>query len=360
MSIISVTAPQRRIGDTMDRDRVVWYYRLGGQTLGPVPWTEIEQLTRDTTDATDLLVAQGGDEQWRSAADVLEEHPDLVEEKEPEPEPASEEFESLVEGPGDATALSVEPSAAAQEVLDEAATRRDTGRAAPPAAAAVAGDGFAPEHGLGNWLNQAWTMTIDEIWPWIGAQLLMVGVAMITLGLAVPPLFAGLHMTALKRFRGEKIRSRDVFDGFGQTLEAWGLSLVMMVPAVLLLAPMMILVAVPAMQAEMGASPDEIGMAIGVGAQLLFPVLWALILGVQTIFFYSWPLVADGYGAWESVTRSWEKVRDDFWSHLGLWLILSIISSLGAYICSVGQLLTYPLLPCAQVAAYRWHFRRAR
>jgi hypothetical protein len=120
----------------------------------------------------------------------------------------------------------------------------------------------------------------------------------------------------------------------------------------------MILVAIPAMAAQGGGDMEEIAVGLGVGMQLLMPVLWLLMLGVQTIFFYSWVLVAEDYGAWESVTRSWDRVKQDFWSYLGIWLILSILASIGTYACYIGWFLTYPLLPCGQVAAYMWHFRR--
>lgn len=68
-------------------------------------------------------------------------------------------------------------------------------------------------------------------------------------------------------------------------------------------------------------------------------------------------LVAVGHGSWEAVVLSWEKVRTQFWSYLGMYILLTIIAGIGANLCYVGLLLTWPLLPCATVAAYRWHFR---
>ncbi|MFP4250660.1 MAG: GYF domain-containing protein [Armatimonadota bacterium] len=309
-----------------------WYYRLGGRTLGPVSWAEIEQLTKDAIDAGDLLVARAGDEQWRSAADVIDERadaadqerPEVAAEPEPEPEPARS-----VAAPGRAPA----PAGPAKE--------------------------FTPEHGLGKWIGQAWEMVINEIWAWVGGLLLMMLVAGLTLGITGPPLTAGLYMMALKRYRGEDIRAGSVFEGFSRFGSSWGLALIMMVPMVLLMAPMMILFAIPAMQAQGGGNIEDLALGVTVAAYVLMPAMWLLIMGVQTIFFYSWVLVAEGYRAWESVTMSWEKVGRQFWSYLGTWLVLSILASIGSYACYVGWFLTYPLLPCAQVAAYMWHFRRA-
>lgn len=353
----------------MNRQDAVWYYRLGGQTLGPVAWTDIEQLTRDTIDAQDLLIAQGGDEQWRSAAEVLETNPELAGEAEepaaPAPEPAGD-FEMPPDEPAQWEVLAEKPSPAAGDVLDRAVGVRDTGRApaavvqTPPMDAVSAGayGAFTPEPGLGKWIGQAWEMVINEIWAWVGALLLMMLVSIVTLGIAGPPLTTGLYIMALKRYRGEQISPGDIFAGFSRFLDSWGLALVMMVPALLIMAPVMILFAIPAISASGGGNMEDIAVGIGMGAQFLMPVLWLLILGVQTIFFYSWILVADGRGAWESVTGSWDRVKRDFWSYLGIWLVLSILASAGSYACYIGWFVTYPLMPCAQVAAYMWHFRR--
>lgn len=316
----------------MNREDAIWYYRLGGQTLGPVPWAEIEQLTRDTIDADRLLVAQAGDAEWISVTEALEQHLELAPPSEA-PAPPSEEAPA--------------PAPVA---------------AAPPPAASVsyeARGAFTPEHGLGKWVGQAWEMVIEDVWPWVGAVLLMMLVSGVTLGIAGPPLTAGLYIMALERYRGKQIAAGDVFKGFSRFLESWGLSLLMMIPALLVMAPMMILIAVPIVQAGGGISEDDLAVGMTALVYLLMPVIYLLVLGVQTIFFYSWVLVADGHGAWESVTGSWEKVGTDFWSYLGTWLILSILASLGSYACYVGLLLTWPLLPCSQVAAYMWHFRRA-
>ncbi len=308
----------------MNRDEAAWYYVLGGQTLGPVPWSEIEALTRDSVDAKDLLVARGGDLEWRSAAQMLAETPELA-------------------------AAPQEPAA---PYVAPAAT--------PPVSAVAPGvsGAFVPAHGLGQWLGQAWEMVIGEVWPWVGAVALMMLVSGVTLGIAVPPLTAGLYMMALKRFRGEPIGAGDVFDGFSRFLSSWGLNLVMMVPVVIVMAPLMILVVIPVMSMQGGGEPDRATVALMMSMYALIPAAQVLVLAVQTIFFYSWVLVADGYGAWESVTMSWEKIRENYWSYLGIYVVLSIIASLGSYACYVGLFVTYPLLPCAQVAAYMWHFRR--
>jgi len=310
-------------------------------------------------------VARGGDADWTNAADVATAHPELAEVAEaaaPEAQetaaPAGAGWSAVEESEPaeqDVPWATPEPSAAATEVLGDAAVERDTGRpaATPGAQQPVSAGGMVPQEGLGAWIGQAWQMVTGDIWVWIGAMLLMILVGAATLGIAVPALFVGLYIMALRSFDGREIAAGDLFEGFRRFWSAWGVTLMAMVPAAVLIAPRMILLAVPMLA---GVDEDVAG-SVNFGFDLLWPVLYLVWLAIGTILFYSWVLVADGCTAWEAVVRSSEKVRVSFWSYLGMFLLLTIIGRLGVLACYVGWLVTYPLLPCAVVAAYRWHFR---
>lgn len=328
----------------IDRQQPIWYYRLGNQTLGPVAWTEIEQLIKDTIDADDLLVARGGDPSWTTAAKALEQFPELAPEAEETPAGAPEEepedVEWILEGEEER-----EPFRAEQPVFP----------AAPDRTAVTAAKGRTPEPGLGKWIGHAWEMVIGEIWPWVGAMLLMIFVTAVTLGIAGPPLLAGMYMMALKRWNEETLGASDVFAGFSRFWSAWGLALLMGLAVMGALIPFLVLTTLATVMSQ--SSGEDAAPFIVMALYALYPVMYLAVLGIQTAFFYSWVLVAEGEGTWEAVTRSWQKVREQFWSYLGIYLVLSILSSIGAYLCYVGIFVTWPLLPCATVAAYRWHFR---
>ena len=324
----------------MHRDEAIWYYRLGGSTLGPVSWGEIEEIVSDSLDAEDLLVARGGDAEWTAAHAVMQERPELQAPAIPEAAP-----EERIETPEAA------PSGAAMEVVDESPM--------PPAypEAEPVGPGMCPVFGLGQWISQAWTMVIGEAWPWIGAMLIWMVLGALTLGIAGPPLMLGLYMMALDRFRGRRLTPGDVLGGFSRFLPAWALTLIMAIPVLLLTGPLLAMLLIPMLVA---GSADEMAEGIALGAAFgiyaLFPIIWLLMIAVQTIFFYSWVLLADGGGVWDAVVLSWEKIKLNFWSYVGIYLVLMILSSIGSYVCYVGMLLTYPLLPCGQVAVYKYHF----
>ncbi len=309
----------------VDRDDVIWYYRLGGQSLGPVAWTAIEELTRDTIDARDLLVARGGDTTWISAAEAAETFPELTVPAEPaETGPAPED---------------------AGWVVDEVAAAR----AEAPPAVTVHAPRPLPSAG-----RSPWEMVIEDVWPWVGAMLLMMLISGVSFGIAGPPLTLGMWMMALKRFDGQTLGAGDIFAGFNRFWSAWGLALLMMAPMMAVLIPMWAIIAGGVF---IGGQNEDVAPFMILGIYAVYPLIYVAMLAVQTIFFYAWVLVADGQGAWDAVVASWDRVKLQFWSYLGIYIVLTLLASVGAYACYVGMFVTWPLLPCATVAAYRWHFR---
>ncbi|MFO8081698.1 MAG: DUF4339 domain-containing protein [Armatimonadota bacterium] len=340
----------------MDRDDAVWYYRLGGQTLGPVSWAEIEQVTRDAVDPDHLLVARGGDAGWMSASQAIATWPELararageagagmqagwnISDEAEEPAPTSAEWE-----PG--------PSTAASEVLNAAAVERKTGRRAPRPQAETGRypNEMPTRHGLGAWLGQAWEMVMGDAMSFVFGVLLAGLVTIVTLGICGPPMQAGLFAMAVKRFRNEPISPGTVFEGFQYFLPSWGVMLIQ----VLLggIGGAVIGGAMGTVLGAVGAEPESIA-ALG---QVIGSVVSIV---VAAALFYAMVLVVSaGAGAIEAVSGSWEMTKSDFLSYVGMTIVLQLIVSAGVLACGVGLLITAPLLPCAVVAAYMYHSRR--
>ena len=215
--------------------------------------------------------------------------------------------------------------------------------------------GRQPEPGLGTWISQAWEMVIEDVWPWVGAMLLLFLISGVTFGIAGPPLTVGMYMMALKRFDGHALGAGDVFDGFSRFWSAWGLALLMMLPMLILALPILAIIFGGVI---VGEQSDEFAPVLFLGVYALYPLIYLAMLAVQVIFFYAQVLVAEGEGAWDAVVGSWEKVSRQFWSYLGIYFVLTLLAGLGSYACYVGLFVTWPLLPCGTVAAYKWHFRR--
>jgi len=350
----------------VNRDEAVWYYRLGGQTLGPVSWVEVEQLTRDTIDAGELMVARGGDAGWTKAADVAAANPELApaaapvapvapqaEEPaaaeadwsaigEPEPEPAATE---------DVPWATPEPSGAAADVLGGAAVARDVGRpaVAPQVQRPVYAGGMAPKEGLGGWIGQSWEMVSGDLGAFILGLLLVGIVSVVTLFICAPPLQAGLFIMALKKFRGEPISAGTVFEGFQFFWPAWGLALVQ---ALLSGAIGGILGGI--LGAGLGAAGVD-QEVIAMAGQVVGSIV-GLVIGAA--FFFSWVLLVDrAMGPIDAIKNSWAVTSEELVSYIGIVFVLQLIGMAGAIACGVGVLVTAPMVLCATVAAYMWRFR---
>lgn len=323
------------------RDEVVWYYRLGDQTLGPVPWIEIEALTRDTLDGPDLLVARGGDQTWQAAQEVLRAHPELA----GGPEPETVGWMTAAEAPARAPETGGWP-------VEEAGP---AGAAATPLTvhrpAVLVESGLPREPGLGAWISQAWQVVTGNLGAIIGGMLLAGLVSIVSLGICAPPLQAGLVLMLLRAFRGEQISAGMVFDGFQYFVPAWGLALLTLGIVLVLNAPLMIPTLI--LQSQDG---DQSLLAV----LNLVGNVWGQIvgLGMGAALFYALILIVDrNLGTMAAVQTSWETTKGNFLSYVGIVFVLQLLAGLGVIACIVGVLVTAPLAPASQVAAYRYHFR---
>lgn len=287
------------------REEVFWYYRLGESILGPVPWTDIAALIADTVKPEELRVAIEREGEWHTAAEVLKTMPELT-------------------------------GAPPAHPPDPAAT--------PPAPLVQ----MVPGPGLGRWLHQGWLMVWSEPLPWMGATLIFAGGSVITAGLALPGLLVGLHRMALRSFDGEVLRARDVLRGLRRFWGAWAVLIEGALVQIGVVAPFLLAAR------ALGDPGTDTAEGLGVLALLIVGAL--AVLTVQVRFFYVWALLAEERPPTAAVRESWRTVARYPWKHLGAWAVLGVIPHLGLAAFGMGWLLTFPLLPCATAAAYRWHF----
>jgi len=297
-----------------DREEPVWYYQLGGKALGPVPWSEIEELLEDAFEAKDLLVARGGDDTWVSAQSVIDE----FEEDEPAEADADEEpVEKVEEEPR-------EP--------------------------------LTPVHGLKAWIRQAWGIVAGDMGQFVGGSILTVVLSAVSLMICFPALHAGLYVLALKRFRGEKFKSGDFIKGFQFFGRAMGLYVV-----IFLIGLPFLVASIVAYALFIAAVQDsEVGTALAFSAPLIAMVVNLAMALPVAVAFFAMPLMIDrDMGAMEALKASWAVTSRDFISYLGMAIVLSLVAGAGGLLCTLGVVFTLPILPAAQVCAYRYHFRDA-
>ncbi len=300
-----------------DREEPVWYYQLGGKALGPVPWSEIEELLEDAFEAEDLLVARAGDDTWRSAQSVIDE----FEEEEPD-----------------------EDEAEADEEPDEKPEEEPR-------------EPLTPVVGLKAWIGQAWEIVSGDLRRYLADSILLVALSSVSLMICFPALHASYYTMALKRFRGEKLESSDFTSGFkffGRALGLYAVIFLIGLPAgVLAVAGAAVVITM--------LPEDSAARSVLMLTSWLFWLVASLVMSLPgAAAFFAMPLMIDrDMGAMEALRASWEVTKRSYFSYLGMTLVLAMLSGAGGLVCWVGIVFTLPLLPTAQVCAYRYHFRDA-
>jgi uncharacterized membrane protein len=140
------------------------------------------------------------------------------------------------------------------------------------------------------------------------------------------PLRAGMEYMALKQIRGNKINSRDLFQGFRR----WQTIL----PAAILLQ-----------------LPGTLISFLGLGISTAF-LLPSVIL--QTFLSLTYLIILDQrVDPIAAMKLSFQKVKSNFFVMLGILLLSGLLASLGMLGCGIGMILTFPLVPLCTALAYR-------
>jgi len=97
------------------------------------------------------------------------------------------------------------------------------------------------------------------------------------------------------------------------------------------------------------------GLLVGMGAPIFAATLAMLYLLVN--WSMAVPLAAcTSLDFWQSIKTSWRGVAPNFWSYLGLLLVLGILNVLGMLCLILGLFVTVPLTLLATMAAYEQIF----
>jgi hypothetical protein len=270
--------------------------RAHGQTIGPLQWREVEEVCGDEIPADELQVAEYEGGPWMTAAEVLEKYPEVA-----QPPP-----------------LVIEP-----------------------------------EEGLGPWMSQALRIITGDFWAFAGATFVALCMSVATFGTGAPAMYTGLCLMARRRFRGLPVKAGTVYEGMHYFLPA--------LAAGLILSALIAVGAVGAFAARLATLPGPEAIA-GAGALIVDFVVYLAFAAwcgaVGAAGFYAFPLiVSENAGGREALRRSWAVTRQRFASYFGMQLVLQIGAFIGLLAWGVGFLITAPLLPAAQTAAYEYHFR---
>jgi uncharacterized membrane protein len=132
----------------------------------------------------------------------------------------------------------------------------------------------------------------------------------------------GMVKMAIRQLRGEAIAAGDVFSGFRQF-------------APLALAGLLYTLGV------------QMGTIFCILPGLLLAGLWMLTV----------PFIVDqNLDPIAALTASMKALQPQMWMALCLYFVLSLVAGIGALLCGIGMIFTYPLLPIGTALLYRDFF----
>jgi uncharacterized membrane protein len=153
--------------------------------------------------------------------------------------------------------------------------------------------------------------------------------------------FGGLYRTALRQMRGEPVSALGLFSGFGQAGPLLAVGIV--VPAALGLIEGLLFWLL-----RLAHAPAA-GVVSALGLLMLLPGLAAQAL----LMFAPLRVVDRGEGAADALLGSVRLLRGQWLMGTLFYIVASLIGGLGAAVCGVGMLASYPLFLLSVAAGYR-------
>ncbi len=185
--------------------------------------------------------------------------------------------------------------------------------------------GGKPEVRIGDWLKESWDILMANLGVFVLASLIYHLIMITCIGglIFYGPLTCGFYLIVFDQMRGNKVELGRLFGAF----EFFGDSFV----------PGLIFFILAIVSGALASS------VIGV----------VIMLFLQTIFLFTFQLVADRRASGiASISKSFDKVKENFWQFFLFALVLVVIQAVGLLVI-IGWLVTFPLIAIASAVAYR-------
>jgi hypothetical protein len=191
---------------------------------------------------------------------------------------------------------------------------------------------------FGPWFEEAWNLFKNNLGVLAVASLVAALLSVLTLGILLGPMMAGLviMVLALKDGRIPVPAAGEVFSGFKFFLPTF---LFFLVWFILLLVVSAVLSLVPVLG-------QALSFALGY-------VVYALLM------FAIFLIVDQGMDFWQASLKSINTVKENLWPLLAFGIVANVIGSAGFLICFVGGIFTMPFSACLLAVAYRDIFGRS-
>jgi uncharacterized membrane protein len=212
-------------------------------------------------------------------------------------------------------------------------------------------------------IKGGWEMIKNQYWLFVAMALvgILIGSA-VPLGILLGPMMCGLYLTFFKARRGEPVEFSMMFKGFdyfGPSLIATLLHIIPII-AIVLPAYLLFYVSIFLSMAAQGSNGEPNPAAL-FGVMATFGIFWIVVLIVVVIisvgFTFAYPLIVDRkLQGFDAVKLSFRAAFANFFRLLGMILLTSLMSIVGALACYVGMFLVMPIVYAAIAKAYEQVF----
>ena len=165
----------------------------------------------------------------------------------------------------------------------------------------------APEKDIGDILKQSWEVFMKDPATHIIANLLFIVVSVVSLGILAAPLMVGYIRLIRDLMAGHEVSATDIFSGLSTTINS-------LIAAIV------------------------VGIAITIGLFLL--VLPGIAVAFLLAFTFHFIAYQDS-GAIDSLTQSYNLVKDNFVLVLIVIIVVAVLNAIGSSVF-IGSLLTVP------------------
>lgn len=166
---------------------------------------------------------------------------------------------------------------------------------------------------------------------------------LLTNGFLLPPIVGGGMRFALNIFRGANPQIGDVFSGFTEYPKWLGIYWLFQLIVLVCMAPFLAF-GFAGLFPFSGGEPDPSYLMGHIGLfMLIFCVMMVVYLFIFTRLAFVYPLAADGFGILDAFSTSNRMANGRMWYLIGMAILLSLLSSLGAIACGIGAIFTMPI-----------------
>lgn len=200
-------------------------------------------------------------------------------------------------------------------------------------------------------LKEGWEIIKPNYWLLFAISLVGVLIGGMSMYIALGAMICGIYLCFLKAIDGKPVAFETLFDGFKYFLPSLLVTIVIVVP---MFAMFLVIYFPLILAAVMGSKLSESELiALFLGSFAIDIVIALVMICFHTLLMFAFPLIVDrNLSGWQAMKLSSKAVWKNLGGVVGLWLVMFLISLVGAITC-IGTYFAIPIMLATLLVAYR-------